>query len=320
VFDYSADNLLTIVRDLIYAGSSQRDFDDPRLLRMLNRHVDAYMMPMVMAARKNHHVTFTDKSVVAGQNAYYAPTKACGGKLRALHMVDSAGNPYGELREASLEQAINYGQSVYTGPIPQGVPQTYYWRGNQVVLFPTPAGNTPAATLRFYYAARPSTLVKAATCVAITGFPGGAAQGSFRVQFASAPATYTTSSACDLVMAHPGFDVMFSGTPSAVTSTTMDFVGTQPTDLAVGDYVCLTDTAPVVTGAIPELVVDCLCQKVALEVMNGKALDSEFRRRRELLRDSEKAADAFLRRRTEGDHAKVGGGSLSRFRRGWSAF
>jgi hypothetical protein len=115
----------------------------------------------------------------------------------------------------------------------------------------------------------------------------------------------------------PGFDIQLSGAISGTGSGYFQFVGTLPTQLAIGDWICLTDTAPVVTGAIADLVVDCLVQKAALEIMAGKDKQG-FALRSTLLAKSEKEADAFLRRRNEGDHPKVGSGSLSRFRRnGW---
>lgn len=320
--DYSADQLIQYVRDITYAGTSTRDWDDPRVLRRLNVDVDAYLLPFIVKARKNHFVTFVDVPLVSGQNNYYAPSKALGGKLRALHLVDASGNPFARLNEEALESVVNYGIGAFGGSLPTGTPQVYYWRGNQIILYPTPATTLNGVSLRFEYPARPSTLVLKASCVQITNLTGGggAAAGHFRVGIgATVPSGYTSAVSCDLVQNVPGFDVLFTGAISSITAGTfVDFAGTLPTQLAVGDWLCLADTAPVITGAVAEIVVDCLIQKVALQIMAGKD-KANYALRKDLLKEAEKEAELFLRRRNEGDHAKVGGGMLSRFRRAYSA-
>lgn len=316
--DYTSSNLIQLIRDITYAGTSQRDWDDARILRLLNRLMVGYLMPMIIKARKNHTITYKDQTVVSNQANYYAPSAATGGKLRALHIVDSNNLPFADLREGSLEEIVNFGSGIYGGPIPSGTPRLYYWLGNQVVLFPTPSGLPGGLKLRFYYPARPSALVLPTSCVQISGFPGGAPAGSFRVGYSgAAPSGFVQNAICDLVQNVPGFDIPLSGGISATGGGYFEFVGTLPSILAVGDWICLTDTAPVVTGAIADIVLECLVQKTAVEIMAGKDKQG-FELRSKLLRESEARADAYLRRRNEGDHAKVGGGSLFRFRRGWA--
>lgn len=317
--DYTSTNLIQLVRDMSYAGTSNRDWDDPRILRALNRLIDAYLMPFIMRARKNHFVTYKDQTLVSGTAAYPLPSAACGGKLRALHLVDSTGTPVGKLDEAPLEDVINFGAGVF-GSNPTGYPRKYYFRGNSVVLFPSPSGFPAGTTLRSYFPARPNALVLPTACVQISGFPAGAPAGSFRVGYTgTAPSGFVSNATCDLVQNTPGFDVQLSGAISGTGVGYFEFVGTRPSALAIGDWLCLTDTAPVVTGGIPDLVLDCLPQKCALEVMAGKDKQG-FELRSRLLKTSEALADAFLRRRNEGDHAKVGAGMLSRYRRGWAQY
>jgi hypothetical protein len=316
--NYTAESLIQLVRDMTYAGPSTRDWDDARILRAFNRLIDSYLMPFVMKARKNNFVTYKDQTLVANQAAYFMPSAATGGKLRALHIVDSTGQVYADLTEAPLEDVINFDAGV--SPTPSGSPRLYYFLGNKVVLFPSPSGLPAGLLLRSYFPARPNALVLSTSCVQISSFPVGAPAGSFRIGYTgTAPSGFVTNAGTDLVQNVPGFDVLLSGSISASGSGYFETVGTRPTPLALGDWFCLSDTAPVVTGAIADLVIDCLVQKVALEVMAGKDKQG-FEVRSKLLGTSERLADAFLRRRNEGDHAKVGGGALSRYRRGWAQY
>ncbi len=316
MLDYSTTNLLQMIRDLTYVGSSTRDWPDAAITRVLNREIHAYVVPMIEEARAQHFVTHTDTPLVAGQSTYPLPTKAMGSALRGIQLVDASGNPYAPLSEFSWDDAINYGNSVFTGATPQGVPSGYRFEGNTVVLYPTPSGS-PTLSVRMHYVARPSTLVANAACAQILS--SVTASGTTTLTFASAalPASITTSTLCDLIQNKPGFDVQLSGfTPTAVTATTVAYLGTLPALIGVGDWIALTDQAPVVTGAIPDVLVGCLVKKVSLEIMSGKGDDGAFNRLRSLLSKDEKSAREFLRRRNTGDHAKAGQMSIMKFRRG----
>lgn len=312
-FDYSTTNLIASIRDITNAGSSQQDWPDVRLLRVINREIDAFLVPFIEEARKEHFDTYTDTPLVDGQATYYLPSKAMGGKLRAAQLVDASGNPYAPLVEIPLEQGINLGVSI--GSVQQGIPSRYWFKGNQMVLSPTPSGSA-TLSLRLYHPNRPSTLVTNSACIQVTSLPGGAPTGSLRIGFTgTAPVTYAVSTSVDAVQNRAGFDVLLSGTISAVAAGTLDITGTQPAELQVGDWICLADTAPVVTGAIPDMVIGCLIKKVALEVMAGKADDGAFNRLRVLLEMDKRQARQFLRRRNEGDHPKASGG-MHRFKTG----
>jgi hypothetical protein len=315
-FDYSVTNLLQSIRDVSNVGPSNQDWPDAKILRLVNREVMEYLVPMIRTARNGHFATYQDVPLVGGQAAYPIPSKAVGMGLRADQLVDANGVAYSRVIEDELESVINYSGSWSAGPTPTGVPSRFYFRGNSVVLFPVPSG-TPALSLRLYFDARPSALALNASCIQITSFPAGAPAGSYRLGFSgTAPGGYTAAIVCDLVQNVPGFDVLQTVAISATNAAYLEFVGTRPAQLLVGDWICLTDTAPVVTGAIPEIVVGCLIEKVALKVMSGKADDAAFNRQARLLKKDEESARNFLKRRNTGDRPKAGTGALHRFRRG----
>lgn len=313
MLDYTVTGVLQSIRDITYTGTSLRDWPDDRVLRVLNREIEKYLVPMMMAARTNHLATYTDIPLVSAQSAYWLPSKAAGMKARAVQLVDSNGNAIGRLDEAPLEDLINYGASLLSGgTVVQGQPARYAWRGNQFVLWPVPQP-APALSLRIYYLNRPSSLVLNSACVQITSKTQGS--GNYTLGYTGTlPTGIADGAVCDLVQNVPGFDVLATGPLASHTGSTLVFSGTLPTQLQVGDWVCVTDTAPVVTGAIPELVIGCLIEKVALVMNAGKVAIDAFRASKELLKDSEKAAKEFLNKRNTGDTPVAGIGSINRFR------
>lgn len=315
-FDYSTTGLLASVRDLTYSGTSLRDWPDDKLLRVINREIAQYLVPMMMGARTNLLATYADTALVASQSAYWLPSKAAGLKARALQIVDSTGAPYASLVEAPLEDAIGFGQSA--GSITQGVPSRYYWRGNQVVLWPVPSGTPAGLYLRVYYLNRPSSLVLNSACIQITAISSGAS--TFTLSFAGTiPSGYANTTLCDLVQNLPGFDVLQSLAITSQTASSVTFTGTVSPQLLVGDWVCVSDTAPVVTGAIPEVVVGCLISKVAMVAGSGKMSLDQYNILRGIRKEDEKRAEQFLNRRNTGNAPVAGGGALYRFTgAGWS--
>lgn len=319
-FDYSATGILTRIRDLAYAGTSIRDWDDPKLLRLVNAEVEEYLVPFIMGARKNHFDTFKDTPLVANQQLYWLPGDASAMKVRAVLLVDSSGNPYSPMQERELEDVIGMGASYFTGNLPTGVPEVYAFQGNQILIFPAPSG-LPALSLRFHYIRRPSALVTNASAVQSTSFPGGAAAGYFRVGLSgSTPAGIAAAATVDLVQHGPGFDLLYTGLVNAVSAGVyVECAGTLPTNATVGDWLCVSGTAPVITGGIPEMVIGCLVKKCVLEIMAAKADDAAFKRTSALMQLDEKRAHQFLNRRNTGDRPKAGIGSLYKFKRGWGS-
>jgi hypothetical protein len=318
IYDYSADALLQEIRDVANAGASTQDWPDDRLLRLINRQVLEYLLPFILRTRKEDFVTFTDQALVQGVNAYRIPSKATAARIRALALVDPQGNAVAKLIELPLENAILAGADSLAGPVPQGTPTGYYFRGNQIVLVPMPA-QLNGVSLRVFYPARPSMLALKAGFIQVTSFPGGAAPGFFRVGIGAAvPGGYGANAACDLVQNQPGFDVLFTGAINAIVAGSyVEFAGTMPTGLAAGDWVCVTGTAPVITGAVAEVTRGCLVNKVVLEILGAKSDDAGFKRRRDLLKMSEEEArSVLLAPRNTGDLTKVGANAIHRFKRG----
>lgn len=307
-FDYTATGLLAAVRDITSAGSSQQDWPDADLLRLINREINGYLVPFILEFRKDYLDGSRDIPIVPGRSSYILPQNAAGGRLRAAQIVGPNGQTVSELVEVPMEEgSLSNGQA--------GIPSLYYFAGNRIVL--TPAPQDASYSLRLQFPQRPNALVLPSSCIKIDSFQAGAGAGSFRVGLSGGvPGNYSSGAYVDLVQATPGFDVLLSSAVVASTPTSLDILGTQPLDLQVGDWICLAGTAPVVTAAIPDLTMGILIKKVAAEVMSAKGDNEAFGRLQALRAEDEKNARIFLRRRNEGSSPRIGIGNIYRFKGG----
>lgn len=259
--DYTATELIASVQQRAQIALAARDFGTAQILRLFNEEIDGYLVPFVAQRKLEFWVESTDLSVTAGTASYAIPSVAMGGKLRAIALLQG-GIPY-LLDQIDLPIAVtSQGTQLNASP-----PSGYYFMGNSIVLFPPPSSGS---TLRVYYYRRPSQLVLNGACVQITGFPGGAAGGFYRVSVAATPTAYATSVLVDLVSNVPNFTQhALASAIGPTTGTTIDIAGTQPAALAVGDWVCLAGTAPIITGCPADLL-NLLIQEVALKVCEAK--------------------------------------------------
>lgn len=291
--DYTASELIASVQQRAQVALAARDFGTPQILRIFNEEIDGYLVPFVAQRKLEFWVESVDLSVTPGVPTAI-PSVAVGGKLRAIAYVQS-GIP-ALLDELDLPMAVGLqGQS-------GGLPTGYYFLGSGFMLYPPQSGGT----VRIYYYRRPSMLVLPSQCLQVAGFPGGAAPGSYRVSFAGAlPTAYAVGKTIDLVSNVPNFSQYATSVQITATgTTTVDIAGTQPASLAVGDWICLAGTAPVITGSPADLV-NLLIQYVALKVAEAKGTEATVQRLAAGLAKAESMAGWTIQRRNDGAMRKL---------------
>ncbi len=182
-----------------------------------------------------------DLDTAISGTVYRIPTRALGGKLAGVYLLDSAGNVLGEpLPEIQDERQAS-------GAV------GYRVRGQSLVLLPD--ANTTAATLRQTYYEQPNEVVATGYATVLT------INTSTNVVTTVASHGFTTSSVLDLVKATEGFEsVAIDQTPTAASGSSLTFASL-PSGLAVGDYVCVARQAPV--PQIPSEFHPILAQRVA---------------------------------------------------------
>ena len=226
---------------------------DADLLAFANEELRLGLVSKLLTLRESYFKRDSDSTIAAATTSYRIPTRAVGGKLASVRLLDSAGGELGVLTEVPDERLEDY----------SGLSSTAAYRvlGNSLVLVPSAV--TSAVTLRQTYFAQPSELVASgyATISAINT--------STNVVTTSAIHGYTTSSVLDLVRASEGFESLaIDQTPTAVGSTTTLTFSSLPSGLAVGDYVCVFRQSPV--PQIPSEFHPILAQRVACAYLEAQ--------------------------------------------------
>lgn len=227
-------------------------FSNANYLSILTREQLTTVVPLLNKVNEEYFITEKDYAVTANQISYRIPARAVGSQLRDVQLVSSSGDVTGLVRlfEDNRESS-NEGQ------------QGYYIKGNSVLLSPTPT-TTTGDTLRLIYMRRPSTFVLPSACGEITSINTGTNQ----VVVSALPSTMTTSTSIDFIQGSSPYDLLSMDTSiSSVSGTTVNF-SALPTDLAVGDYICLSGQACV--PMIPEELVDVLIQAALCTCLSSK--------------------------------------------------
>lgn len=245
----------TMIADIKLIGSfptTDSLFSNANYLSILTREQLTTVVPLLNKVNEEYFITEKDYAVTANQISYRIPARAVGSQLRDVQLVSSGGDVTGLVRlfEDNRESS-NDGQ------------QGYYIKGNSVLLSPTPT-TTTGDTLRLIYMRRPSTFVLPSACGEITSIDTGTNQ----VVVSALPSTMTTSTSIDFIQGNSPYDLLsMDAVISSVSGTTVNF-SSLPTDLAVGDYICLSGQTCV--PMIPEELVDVLIQAALCTCLSSK--------------------------------------------------
>lgn len=196
-------------------------FTDQEILDLASDCLISEIAPILVASREEYYVQNKDLTVTASQANYLIPYRAMGATLREVKILRNT--CWVDLIRIDPEEIA----STNTGN-----PEHFYLEGNNVVLYPTP--DTTGDTLRLSYFVRPSSLVPTSECARITAI----ASNTLTL---TTPTGWDTSDTFDLVQGISGFQLKgIDFSASQVNSGDIVLSGTIPTDLVVGDYVCLS--------------------------------------------------------------------------------
>lgn len=227
----TADRLLSGVKRRISMPASQVLMVDADILAVADDVTKAYLVPILVALRQDYFVTSSLTPMVADQAEYDIPYRAVGRGLRDLKMVD-ASESVRDLALISIEDAHMFVISTVT--------HSFYFKGDKVVLVPTPADAT--SSLQFWWEQPPANLTTVSSAALITAISDP------MVTVSTLPSTMIASTLVDFVKGTSGNTTLgYDASISSVASTTVTFAAsTLPTGLAVGDYLSLAQTTPVI--------------------------------------------------------------------------
>ncbi|CAB4200018.1 hypothetical protein UFOVP1351_20 [uncultured Caudovirales phage] len=293
---YTTTDLITAVKAIASIPSSQNLFTTADFLRFANRAMHKKLIPLVLGTREEYWVQSYDHSITADRASYVIPSRAIGGKLRDVLWV--SGNTETSLPRLEPENIY----STESGRL------GFYLEGSKVMLSPTPT--TTADTLRLKHFRRPNTLVAASSCGLIESIDTNANT----VTLTSTPETFTNGVLIDFVQGGDGHDWRaIDQEITGVSGTTINFVSL-PSDLEVGDYVCIAGES-----CIPQIPLELLpiledeVAKMCRHAQGKKDADAD----KELEEDKREILKT-LTPRVDGEPKKIIGHAtlLNHFRRG----
>lgn len=267
---YDTTSLLAQARRLAFAPTnSAAGSADSDLISDMDFEMRSVLTPKLRSINEEYFVTHSDTTISSGVSSYAIPTRAVAGSLRDVQLVRTDNSlqylPRLEISELPMIMGIN--------PTQAGTPLGWYPEGNNLIMFPSPG--VGIGSLRQYYEQRPGDLVALSAAGLISQINTGTG-----VVTCNIPGTFTTSQSYDFVKGTPHFDTWATNkTATAVGGATITFATTDlPSNLAVGDYVCLAGQSPV--PQIPYELHPLLLQSLIIQILGstgqrGKLQDAE---------------------------------------------
>ena len=232
--------------------TNQMTFSEAELLALGDEAIKTHILPNILAVREEYFVSYKDTAIVANQAAYDIHARSAGMMVRELQIVDSNGVVVSDLTRIEPEQVTNYGAGAVSG---------FYLRGDQIIL--DRPSSSASNSLRQLFFLRPGDMVLVADAAVIASIDTGANS----VTVSTIPSSWATGDIFDFVKkdgAHGYRDIDYTST--LIASTTITF-SSLPDDLAVGDYLSLQGTSPLVQ--MPPDYRPVLAQLIAADVLEG---------------------------------------------------
>lgn len=290
--DYTVTGLLADIRrrgsipDAAVTGTQDAD-----LLVHMNDVLQLKLASMIITVREGYFRQVLDTPISSTNTRYRLPGRALGNKIAACLLIDAQGNVLRKLNELSYGRLREY----YAVNDAAG----YVFEAGSIVLKPGVPSST-ATILRFMYYVRPNQVTNSldtttADSFTITGIAGN-------VLTITSGHNITTTTAIDLVKQDGAFEHVAIGVfPSATATATVTVP--DASQLAVGDYVCKAQKAPV--AQVPGEYYPLLAHLTAMEVLMSTGDLDNHKRLAEMLPQLEKDAAAMIAPRNEEGSKKI---------------
>jgi hypothetical protein len=266
---YTTTNLLTSIELKSFSPANQTTFESTEILSMTDDIIKGDIVPAIVETREDYFVTYKDYTITASQAAYDIPARASGMAVREVHILNAAGDVIRNPQRIRPEEIGDGGT---------GTPYCFYFRGNQIVLYPTP--NTTENTLRVYYFIERGALVSITSAAVISDIN----TSTNVVTVTTIPSTWITGDTFDFIRKDGAHEYRGIDYVSTLVSGTALTFSSLPTNLAVGDYVNQAGESAVVQ--LPPNFRPALATLVAAEILLNTSQpggEERFKRGMELL-------------------------------------
>jgi len=229
----TGNQIISQVQLTITMPNNQELLTDDRILAFANEEIAATIVPMITSLNQEYFVALEEEDTVDGEPFYDIPYRAVGRILRDLKVRNPSTGGNGanvwSCTQIYLEDASNAEWTAQNF--------AYHFQGDRIRLFPIPQNNT--FTLLKYYFLRPNQVVKLGDSGTITGISGNI------VDVAVVPSNLVNGAKVDFIKGLQGNRTIAMDQTITNVSGTQITIADVPTDLAVGDYVSLAETSPV---------------------------------------------------------------------------
>ena len=239
MIDYTTTSLLSTLRLLPLMPSVQALFSDDDLLTILNFELASKIVPMIDNQSEEYGIYVKDVPYSTSVQVYPIPAvRAVGAKLRSVSFLDSNNN---EIRIPRLRPEDTMSNVNATGLAINPALWGFYIQNNSVVLYlGSIAGSSSSfQALRLRYVREPNQLIAVSSAAQVSNISGNI------ITVTNVPSTYTTTATYDFISGSPGFDSLADdATCTSVSGLMLTFTNV-PAGLSKGDWVCLSNQAPV---------------------------------------------------------------------------
>lgn len=284
---WTTTELLASIKRRAGMPTAQATYSTSDLLAIANEQMLEYVVPLVLSAREDYWTRDHDVALADGTLAYRLPYRAVAGKLREVSILDAQSN-------VSNIPRINL-------PDVGNVTYGFWLQGDQVWLATDSSGNVTnlGTTLRLTYHLRPNQIIETTGAATVSSFNATART----ITISTPPTGYSTATAFDIIRARTPFDSLAVDAEGSLSASTITFAGSLPADLAVGDYVTLTEQTPV--PQIPVELHGLLAQKCAIKVLESKQMLDKLEAAAKELSRLERDALLVLSPRVDGECVRV---------------
>ena len=284
-----ASKLIKSVRDRAMIPDDTTVYDDASVLEILNEEIDVGLLDTLLTLNEEHLVAYTDQAPDAKR--LVIPSRAVGSKLRDLQRL--TGSSVREMSRVTLEEISDYdsGYSSSNGDL-------FYVEGDEIVLL-----GESESTMRMYFHLRPNVIALESTCAQIVDIN----RTTGVIQFSAIPNAFTTLAQLDFIQdKSPNKILAFDIVVSSVTISTKSIVvvpASIPKRLAIGDWVCPTETSPYAN--VPTEMHPLLAQRAAIYILEALGDAENLTAARGKLAQMQTSIQKILVDRVEGAPKKI---------------
>ena len=232
--DYTVDALIAKVKRRGTIPTSQGLFLPADFVDIMSDVLIQTVVPAITSVREEYFVTYQDQAIVANQAGYRLPSRAVGGMLRDVVLVNASGQEVDIPRlepemlksTASWVTQSNYGFKVM---------------GDEIILIPTPTA-TNGDSVRFYYERRPNNLILSSSAARILSFD----TVTKIVGIDATPSNFAVTDTFDIIRPDPIFSSV--GDDLAITTLAglnLTFTASLPSGIAINQWIAEAGFSPI---------------------------------------------------------------------------